>query len=322
MGEMLLNIKRRWEAKMSIAREIPSVNFHLWEPCNMGCKFCFARFLDVKEQILPKGHMKQGDCAKVVELLSEASFDKITFAGGEPTLCPWLPELIHIAKSRGMTTAIVTNGTRITNKWLDEVEGHLDWAAISIDTVDQAILARTGRATPSGPLTEQDYLGIIALIRQRDIRLKINTVVTADTWEDDLSGFITVAQPERWKIFQVLSVAGQNDADIGRHTIDQRQFEAYVSRNKVVEDRGIVVVPEKNDLMRGSYVMVDPAGRFFDNVQGRHNYSRPIIEVGVAEALKDIAVDPDLFRQRGGLYDWSNQPSPAETMLMEVTSDE
>ena len=40
-------------------------------------------------------------------------------------------------------------------------------------------------------------------------------------------------------------------------------------------------MPESNELMRGSYVMVDPAGRFFDNVEGGHTYSRPILEVGV-----------------------------------------
>ena len=31
----------------------PSVNFHLWEPCNMRCRFCFATFQDVKQTVLP-----------------------------------------------------------------------------------------------------------------------------------------------------------------------------------------------------------------------------------------------------------------------------
>jgi radical S-adenosyl methionine domain-containing protein 2 len=56
--------------------------------------------------------------------------------------------------------------------------------------------------------------------------------------------------------------------------------------------------------MTGSYLMVDPAGRFFDNVNGRHTYSRPIIEVGVTEALKDIRFDLGKFYEREGVYDW------------------
>ena len=60
---------------------------------------------------------------------------------------------------------------------------------------------------------------------------------------------------------------------------------------------------ETNDLMTGSYVMVDPAGSFFDNVAGSHTYSRSIVEVGVDEALKDVSVDSEKFLSRKGLYD-------------------
>ena len=56
--------------------------------------------------------------------------------------------------------------------------------------------------------------------------------------------------------------------------------------------------------MTGSYVMVDPAGRFFDNVAGIHTYSHPILNVGVEEALKDVSVDTDKFLSRSGIYAW------------------
>ena len=50
--------------------------------------------------------------------------------------------------------------------------------------------------------------------------------------------------------------------------------------------------------------MVDPAGRFFDNVSGAHTYSRSIVEVGAEEAVKDVSVDSLRFLSRDGLYDW------------------
>ena len=293
---------------MTTATEVPSVNFHLWQPCNMECKFCFARFLDVKQDIVPKGHLNQGECLEVVRLLAEAGFDKINFAGGEPTLCPWLPELIRTAGNYGMTTSVVTNGSKITGEWLDTVAGHLDWIAISIDSVDPVRLAQSGRATPAGPLTEQAYLATVNLVKERGIRLKINTVVTSANWDEDFTGFIAKARPERWKILQVLPVAGQNDADIERFAVSAAQFDAYLTRNGSAAPNGTAVVSEDNDSMRGSYIMVDPAGRFFDNVAGKHTYSRPIINVGVVEALKEVAVRPDLFRQRGGLYNWRTRP--------------
>lgn len=90
---------------------IPSVNFHLWKPCNMRCKFCFASFADVKSTILPKGHLEKEDAIILVKKIAKYGFKKITFAGGEPTLCPWLSDLIKIAKNEGLTTMIVTNGS-------------------------------------------------------------------------------------------------------------------------------------------------------------------------------------------------------------------
>ena len=42
---------------MNISTQISSVNFHLWKPCNMKCRFCFATFQDVGQEELPDGHL-------------------------------------------------------------------------------------------------------------------------------------------------------------------------------------------------------------------------------------------------------------------------
>ena len=289
------------------SQKVPSVNFHLWEPCNMRCKFCFATFQDVKQDMnLPKGHLPAEKCLSIVDRLAQAGFEKINFAGGEPTLCSWLPSLIKRAKEHGMVPSIVTNGSRITDQWLAGLNGSLDWIALSIDSVDPEKLKRLGRALGGGkkPMAEEEYLHIIGTIKRHGIRLKINTVVTSETWQEDFTGFIRRAKPARWKLLQALPVKGQNDAHIADFAITTTQFEAYVQRNQVVENDGILVVPESNEMMTESYVMIDPSGRFFDNSQGTYTYSHPILKVGVEEALKDVSLNPKRFFQRGGQYDW------------------
>lgn len=290
---------------MTATEKIPSVNFHLWEPCNMRCKFCFAGFLDVKRDVLPKGHLNREDCVRVVEALADVGFAKINFAGGEPTLCPWLGDLLRTAKARGLATSIVTNGTRIDPERLNGVKDDLDWIALSVDTVDPAKLIATGRVTTHGPMSERDYLKIAADIREGGFGLKINTVVTSVNRDEDFTGFILRARPARWKILQVLPVDDQNGGAVDEFLISKRRFDEYVERSRIVEKHGIAVVPEDNAMMTGSYAMVDPAGRFFDNTAGRHAYSRPILEAGAREAMSDVSIDADRFSQRGGLYDWS-----------------
>ena len=289
---------------MSITIKIPSVNYHLWKPCNMRCGFCFAPFEDIGSQILPKGHLGREDCLVVVESLAQAGFQKINFAGGEPTLCPWLPDLINRARELGLITSIVTNGSRITAEWMDSLNGRLDWTALSVDSVDPDTLLRTGRTTRSGPMSENDYLRVVHILREHGVRIKVNTVVTRSNLKEDLTDFIVKARPERWKLLQVLPVKGQNDDAVDPYLVSSAEFERYVQLSRRAEAYGITVVPESNDLMTGSYVMVDPAGRFFDNVSGAHTYSQPIVVVGVKEAFRQVLVDSRKFLARDGLYDW------------------
>ena len=286
------------------ANPLPAVNFHLWQPCNMRCHFCFATFQDVKQSCLPKGHLPRAEAIRVVEALCRAGAGKITFAGGEPTLCPWLPELLEVAKSYAVTTMIVTNGSRLTPEWLDDHRSPIDWIALSVDSLDPETNARAGRKEPGQPSPGlQWYLAKAQLIKSAGVRFKVNTVVHRLNAEEDLFPFIASSQPERWKIFQVLPVKGQNDGKVGRLLLQPHQFDAFVERHQKLLP-GTEIVAESNDAMTGSYLMVDPAGRFFDNVDGHYIYSQGILKVGVAEALKDVRFDRVKFLGRDGLYDW------------------
>ena len=286
---------------------IPSVNFHLWEPCNMRCKFCFAIFQDVKHSILPKGHLPKDQTIEVVLQLADIGFEKITFAGGEPTLCPWLPELIRTAKQAGMTTMIVTNGSKLTDEFLSANKSHLDWIAVSIDSLNTETNIKIGRAiSGKTPLTFEYYKNLMDRIKGFGYGLKINTVVTNRNFTENLSELIEYAQPKRWKILQALPIEGQNDSKIDSLQLTQEQFFHFIDNHKKLESI-TNIIPETNNDMKGSYAMVDPAGRFYDNTKGKHNYSRPILEIGARIAIQQVNYDFDKFIERGGIYDWKNK---------------
>lgn len=283
---------------------LPSVNFHLWQPCNMRCRFCFATFQDVKQSILPKGHLSKEEAIQVIELLCRSGVGKITFAGGEPMLCPWLPVLLQTAKSFSVKTMIVTNGTRLSREWLDQHSPLVDWIALSVDSLEPETNALTGRKIPNGAAPDSIwYVEKAGLIKEYDSRFKVNTVVHRHNVEEDLSSFIMATKPERWKLFQVLPVSGQNNGKVEDLLISEEAFKAFVVRHKELLPETSIVA-ESNDLMTGSYLMVDPAGRFYDNTEGRHTYSRQILEVGVETALQEIRFDRKKFHDRDGIYDW------------------
>lgn len=284
----------------------PSVNFHLWEPCNMRCRFCFATFQDVKSQVLPRGHLPREDALRLVELLA-SHFRKITFAGGEPLLCPWLPELVRAAKVRGATTMLVTNGSRLTAERLSLFEGSLDWVTLSIDSPFPETHVALGRAVQGKALNADDYLAIADRVRNAGMRFKVNTVVTSFNAREDHSGFLRALRPERWKILRVLPVEGQNSGKVEPLLCSDEDFEGFVERHQGLAADGIALVPEDNEDMRGSYAMVDPAGRFFDNAGGGHRYSTPILHEGIGPAWSQIRFSMTRFEQRGGRYDFGGE---------------
>ncbi len=266
-----------------------AINYHLTRACNTRCRFCFATFRDVP------GQLPLSQALALIGRLRQAGGEKLTFVGGEPTLHRHLGELLSRARGLGFVTGVVTNGHRLA----ELLDGHaqaLDWVGLSIDSADEGVQAELGRG-------QGDHVARAVALADRcrslGIRLKLNTVVTALTWNEDMAHLVERVRPERWKVFQVLPIKGQNDGRLGGLAISPTEFQAFVHRHAA-----LAPVVEDNDAMRGSYVMVDPLGRFFGNATGRHVYSPPILEVGVATALAQVGFEPAKFEARGGRYRW------------------
>lgn len=199
---------------------------------------------------------------------------------------------------------LVTNGSRLENV-IDDLEGTLDWVVLSIDSASERTMVELGRAVQGKTaLTPDRYAGIAEVVRQAGMRLKINTVVTSRNAREDMSSFLSTLRPERWKILRVLPVEGQNSGKVEPFLCTGEDFVGFVDRHKHLESVGIAVVPEDNDDMRGSYAMVDPAGRFFDNASGGYRYSDPILQAGMDSAWSQATFSMHRFLSRGGQYEW------------------
>lgn len=101
-----------------------------------------------------------------------------------------------------------------------------------------------------------------------------------------------------------MKLVGQNDDDYEKFAITREEFEAYVERNRaLVGGHPVKLVPEPVELIEGSYVMVNPDGRFYASMGGRASYSSSIFEVGVEKAYNELKYYPERFFARNGYYD-------------------
>ncbi len=269
-----------------------SVNWHLWPSCNYSCVFCFATFPELKG--LKKRYLTKNEGKRLLLLLKRHGTEKITFVGGEPLLCPWLGEYVSYAKSLGLITTIVTNGSLLKDEFLNKYGEFIDWIGLSIDSSSDVVERKLGRGKGDHL---RNIIKLVPKIKELGIRIKINVTITKAILQEDLHKIINQLNPDRLKFFQVLEIEGENDGKIENLLIDEAEFQEFIKRHADLNPIG-----ENNDIMRGSYVMIDPLGRFFDSTRGHYIYSDPITKVGVETAFQQITFEQPKFFLRGGMY--------------------
>ncbi|MCJ1411800.1 hypothetical protein MMC19_005892 [Ptychographa xylographoides] len=250
--------------------------------------------------------MDEGSARRGLALLAGAGMKKINFAGGEPFLHPtFLGRLSRYCKEdlRLESVSVVTNGSLVREGWLRTYGRYVDIVAVSCDSFDEATNVAIGRG--SGDNVRQ-LRQIAAWCGAAGVRFKLNTVVCRLSHGEDMNAGVAALRPFRWKCFQVLMVAGENDSertlrDGRRFRITDEEYAAFCARHA---GQGCLV-PESNRVMAKSYLILDEYMRFLDR-EGKMP-SPSILDVGVEAALAKVFWDRESFVERGGLYDWKKE---------------
>jgi len=242
------------------------------------------------------------DTFVLIEKLAKAGSKKISFAGGEPTLYEWLPEVITHAKKCGLVTMLITNGSGLSEHFLNSMINHLDWIGLSVDSLDTKQLKKLGRQLPHELVDKSYYFDKVRYIKNYGYKLKINTVVNKINMNNDMSEFINYATPKRWKLLHVLPL--QNIKYNQNLLIKHTDFTSFYERHLNLINTETEIIFEDNDTMTSSYVIIDPLGHLVDNSNHKLCYSDSILEIGVEKALEQINLDIEKMKKRKAFYDW------------------
>jgi radical S-adenosyl methionine domain-containing protein 2 len=247
-------------------------------------------------------------------MLKAHGMEKINFSGGEPFLHKKkLGQLVRYCKEELQldSVSIVSNGSLIDRKWMEEFGPYLDILAISCDSFDAEVLRSFGRCTKSG---KTDHISQTKQVRdwcvEFQVVFKMNTVVNAKNVHEDMIEFVRLLEPKRWKVFQALLLEGENvgenvtSRDSSGLTISDDAFQAYIERHRADPTVAKVIVPESNVQMKDSYLILDEYMRLLNCTAGGKIPGRSIFEAGVAGALDEAGHDSAMFYERGGEYEW------------------
>ncbi|GGO77599.1 radical SAM protein [Marinobacterium nitratireducens] len=282
------------------------INFHMTESCNYRCGYCYATWND--HCSARELHRHSGEVERLLDGLSDYFLNpnplqqalgyrsvRLNFAGGEPMLLgDRFVQALHRAQDCGFETSIITNGHFLDEAMLEALAPRLSVLGISYDSMNPETVQRIGRQDRKGRgLSRERLIEMARQYRALNPRgvLKINTVVNAFNWQEDMRDLGHQVRPDKWKLLRVLPVHDHN------LVISDAQYRAFVERHA---ELGTMVVEEDNQDMRQSYLMIDPEGRFYQNGEAGQGYilSSPILQVGVARALTQVPFDAEAFARR------------------------
>jgi radical S-adenosyl methionine domain-containing protein 2 len=287
------------------------INWHVTEACNFRCQYCYStwqredRQLDVVRDEAASIALLQAlwdffrpdNAANPLRQALRWSHVRLSIAGGEALLYPrQVLAIARRANELGMRVSLITNGALLPEgDALAELARHLSILGLSLDSFSAERNLAIGRADRQGrTLTLQAASQQLEQARTAnpDLVVKVNTVVNAANVDEDLLPALALLQPERWKVLRMLPVVNSALA------VSDVAFARFVNRHGAIGTRMSV---EDNADMLGSYVMIDPQGRFFQNGTGRQGsyfYSRPVTAHNVHQAFASIPFSAERFAAR------------------------
>ncbi len=230
------------------------VNLHFVDYCNYRCSYCFVKkenimtsFLNIKLIVenLKRYFTSIGVCGR------------INLVGGEIFMCNYLQEIIDYIWYKGIKVSIVTNGNLLTKEFIESNRNKIESIGISVDSLDHDTNVKIGRCSKGETLSKEKLTKICKIIKDNQIKLKINHCLSKYNEKEDIVDFINNVSPDRFKIFQMSIVEGINDKSKNMQLTYEEFKNAckkYVNCNSIIEEASE---------MKSSYLMIDSKGDFY-----------------------------------------------------------
>lgn len=139
--------------------------------CNQSCQFCSNPPIEAERSL-------EG-AKELVDDLLQRGYDGVILTGGEPTLEPFLPELVAYCLEVGIPARLITNGTKLCNPELLDtlIDGGLHHCHLSLHSPHPHVHDDlTGN--PGGHAALLETLKLVGT-RQERITADINAVITS-----------------------------------------------------------------------------------------------------------------------------------------------
>lgn len=140
--------------------------WEITQRCNLRCPYCR------RQDYFDRGLTKEASLRLITDIAKDYN-PILVFSGGEPLLYPYIFEVTHYAKARGLKTALATNATIIDENLARKIKlMNFHRVAVSLDGASQDI-----HDALRGEGTFVKIISGIKRLKSEGIELQINTTV-------------------------------------------------------------------------------------------------------------------------------------------------
>ncbi len=219
------------------------VNLETNTICNMPCGFCFADYLEGPNAHEGKGlptdreKLSTAEAKAMIFQAAQIGSTQFLLGGGDPFIRKDTPQLISYAHELGLQVVVDTNGLLLAQRpaVFEQVAPLLHQLGLSLD-------GSSAEAHDTFRETAHSFERVMRLIewsRERDYKLKINTIVTAANMHD-IPAMVQLLAPhadsiDRWSLDQFIPVnRGKQNKE--RYQISDADYLSVVNQVHALTD--------------------------------------------------------------------------------------
>ncbi|MEN2750303.1 GTP 3',8-cyclase MoaA [Psychrobacter sp. FBL11] len=196
------------------SRRLTYLRLSITDFCNFRCEYCLPNGYQGKR---PDDELSVPEIATLIRGFAQVGTKKVRITGGEPSIRRDVVEIIQtIKQTPGIeTVAMTSNGYKLGKHLAKWQAAGLNQLNISMDSFDaDTFYKMTGFNTLPQLLTDMD-----TLLQTTDIKLKINSVLMAETAFENLMDAIDYVKdrPVTYRFIEFMQTSDNSDLFFAQH---------------------------------------------------------------------------------------------------------
>ena len=198
----------------SFSRQLTYLRLSITDFCNFRCEYCLPNGYQGKP---PQNELTVAEIATLVDGFAQVGTKKVRITGGEPSIRRDVVDIIKVIKNTAgiETVAMTSNGYKLGKHLAAWNNAGLNQINISMDSFDAATFHKmTGFDMLPQLLADMDKL-----LATTDIKLKINSILMAETAFENLMNAIAYVKDRRvtYRFIEFMQTSDNSDLFFAQH---------------------------------------------------------------------------------------------------------